>query len=111
MLFGIAALRKDEVIDWGCVFKVTFPNAKIYVGSDTAKNARLDFFKYFGSPVKAKTEMLADLERYLSGDYAYTLKKELLFSQANVRIGDVLKEEQRLIALLDAKNPNVGYNR
>ena len=32
--------NKDTVISWGYVFKITFPNGKIYVGSDTATTAR-----------------------------------------------------------------------
>jgi hypothetical protein len=69
-------MNKDSIISWGCVFKVTFPNNKIYIGSDTAKTARLDFFKYFGSPIKAKHDMLSELGEYLMGSDTYILKKE-----------------------------------
>lgn len=104
-------LSKDSEIPWGCVFKVTFPNGKIYVGSDTAKTARMDFFKYFGSPAKAKPEMLADLENYLLNSEPYSVKKEILFAQENVKVGDVLKIEQKYIRELSAKDPAIGYNR
>lgn len=104
-------LKKDSVIPWGCVFKVTYPNGKIYVGSDTAMKASLDFFKYFGSPVKAKPEMKDELGKYLLGNEPYTLTKEILFAQENVRVGDVLKIEQEQIKLLNAKDPQIGYNR
>jgi len=104
-------LTKDSVIPWGCVFKVTFPNGKIYVGSDTAMEASLDFFKYFGSPQKAREDMQRELGEYLSGDEPYMLSKAILFSQNDVRVGDVLKVEQAYIKALNAKDPQVGYNR
>lgn len=104
-------LNKNSIIPWGCVFKVTFPNGKIYVGSDTALTARLDYFKYFGSPHKAKPEMLADLGAFLTERKAYTLKKEILYSCEHVAVGAVLKIEHHFIKLLDAKNPSIGYNR
>ena len=105
------ARRRDQVIPWACVFKVTFPNKKIYIGSDTAKNAREDFFKYFGTPSKGKASMLDDLGEYLQGNEPYSLSKELLFVKENVTVGEVLSIEQQFISKYDAKNPNVGYNR
>jgi hypothetical protein len=107
----IRRLNKDSIIPWGCVFKITFPNGKIYIGSDTARTARLDFFKYFGSPLKAKDEMLSDLGEFLSGKEAYVLKKDILHAQNNVRMGDILQVEQQFIKALNAKDPNIGYNR
>lgn len=104
-------LNKDSIIPWGCVFKITFPNNKIYGGSDTARTARLDFFKYFGTPQKAKHEMLMELGKYLTGTEAYVVKKEILFSQENVRVGEVLQIEQQFIKALNAMDPDIGYNR
>jgi hypothetical protein len=104
-------LNKDSIIPWGCVFKVTFPNKKIYVGSDTAQSARLDYFKYFGSPVKAKEDMYEELGKYLKENKPYTLKKEILYAEENVRVGNILKIEQKYIKSLNAKDPRIGYNR
>jgi len=104
-------LKKDSIIPWGCVFKITFPNGKIYIGSDTARTARLDFFKYFGTPIKAKEEMLHELGEYLSTEKPYNVKKEILHAQENVRVGDILKTEQKFIKSLNSKNPSIGYNR
>jgi hypothetical protein len=104
-------LNKNSVVPWGCVFKVIFPNDKIYVGSDTAQTARLDYFKYFGSPRKAKAEMLYDFGRFLDGDKVYILKKEILYSRENVTVEEILRMEQKFIKALDAKNPSIGYNR
>ncbi len=104
-------LNKYSVIPWGCVFKITFPNGKIYVGSDTASTARLDFFKYFGSPEKARSEMLADKNEYITGAVAYVLKKEILHSKEDVTVGEILQVEQQFIRTLNAKDPSIGYNR
>ena len=104
-------LTRDSIIARGCVFRITFPNGKIYVGSDTASTAKLDFFKYFGSPAKAKSEMLEDLGDFLSGHKAYVLKKDILYSEKNVRVGDILQIEQKYIKTLNAKEPEIGYNR
>lgn len=104
-------LTNDSIIPWGCVFKIIFPNGKIYVGSDTASTARLDFFKYFGTPQKAKNEMLSEMEEYLAGIKEYVVKKEILYSQENVRVGDILQIEQKFIKSLNAKDPSIGYNR
>ena len=103
--------KRDSIIPWGCVFKITFPNGKIYVGSDTASTARLDYFKYFGSPQKAKSKMLNEMGEYLDGTRTYSLKKEILHAEENVRVGDILQIEQKFIKVLNAKDPRVGYNR
>ena len=104
-------LKKDSVIPWGCVFKVTFPNGKIYIGSDTARTARLDFFKYFGTPIKAKEDMLHDLGKFLDLAKPYVIKKEILYAQENAKVGDILKTEQKFIKSLNSKDPIIGYNR
>lgn len=104
-------LTRDSIIAWGCVSRITFPNEKINAGSDTARNAKQDFFKYFGSPAKAKSEMLEDLGNYLLGNEAYVLKKEILHSGENVRVGDILQIEQKYIKSLNAKDTKVGCNR
>lgn len=104
-------LTKDSIIPWGCVFKITFPNEKIYVGSDTASTARQDFFKYFGTPQKAKNDMLNEMGEYLSGANEYIVRKEILHAQVNARVGDILRIEQQFIKALNAKDPAIGYNR
>lgn len=103
--------NKNSIIPWGCVFKITFPNSKIYIGSDTASTAKLDFFRYFGSPQKAREEMLADLGNYIKLCEPYVLRKEILYSAENCRIGDILKIEQQFIKDFGSKNPSIGYNR
>lgn len=104
-------LNKDSVVPWGCVFKITFPNGKIYVGSDTATTARIDFFKYFGTPVKARDEMHTEMGHFLTSNEAYVVKKEILHSQENVKVSEILKIEQQFIKSLKATDSKIGYNR
>lgn len=104
-------LNKDSIIPWGCVFKITFPNGKIYIGSDAATEAKIDFFRYFGSPRKARSEMLNELGKYITELSPYTIQKEILYAQENIKVGDVLKIEQQFIKSFNARNPSIGYNR
>ena len=104
-------LTKDSMIPWGCVFKVIFPNNKIYVGSDTGRSACLNFFRYFGSPIKAQDEMVCELGDFLNGKEPYVLQKEILYAQDNVRVSEILRIEQQFIKMLHAKDPKIGYNR
>jgi hypothetical protein len=59
---------------------------KIYVGSDTAKTAKLDFFKYFGTPTTAKQHRLIEMVECLSGEQPYIVNKEILHSEEKVDI-------------------------
>ncbi|MDK2125171.1 GIY-YIG nuclease family protein [Parachitinimonas caeni] len=103
--------KGTNIIPWGCVYKVTFPNGKIYVGRDTAATANMDFFKYFGSPKAGKRDMLADMGEYLNGQIPYTVSKEILYSAENVMVKDLNKKEKEFIKALNAKDPAIGYNR
>ncbi|MEY2688375.1 MAG: hypothetical protein RL375_2573 [Pseudomonadota bacterium] len=101
----------DRIIPWGCVYKITFPNNKIYIGSDTAQTARIDYFKYFGTPTKSRHDMLRDLGEYIEHRKPYVLRKEILFACENVSVREVLKAEHALIREFNARDPNIGYNR
>jgi len=85
------------------VYKITFPNKKIYVGMDIRMGGHS--MRYFGSwnndlvEQDFTNEQLAD----------FTLRKQILFEsddQAEKR-----KMEEELIKALGANNPAVGYNR
>lgn len=104
-------MKSNSIIPWGCVFKVTFPNGKIYIGSDTALNAKIDFFKYFGSPKKGKNDMYNDLKEYIDQKIPYKVQKEILYAAENLKIGDILKAEQYYIKYFNSKDPCIGYNR
>jgi len=85
------------------IYKVTWPNGKIYVGSD-----QTDSISYFGSPDKRLIE--AD---FPSRDdrRKMTVTREILWESPDASITDVLNEERKQIVELQANNPVVGYNR
>lgn len=84
------------------VYKVTYPNGKIYVGSDMT-----DTFSYLGTP-SAKMRIAADLtrEQYLD----LTIRKEILWESATATRSELVKKENEFIIALEANNPAVGYN-
>ena len=90
-------MRKVKII-----YKITYPNGKIYIGSDTAYN-----INYFGS---ANPEMVAaDFSWEQQKDF--TLRKEILWESETASNSEVIKLENTLIREYEANNPNVGYNR
>lgn len=85
------------------IYKITFPNGKIYVGSDTTD----DVF-YFGTPSDAsKASMAADYppEKRLS----FAVTKDVLWQGLASR-SDLVRREHALIVALRANDPSAGYN-
>ena len=84
------------------IYKITYPNGKIYVGKDSTGNNLL----YFGSPDRA----------YLEKDFTWeqqqdiTIRKEILFSSETISESDLIKKENELIVQLGSNNPQKGYN-
>lgn len=84
------------------VFKITYPNGKIYVGKDLTNNIR-----YFGSP---NTKLI-------SSDFSwcdrmdFRIRRELLWWSDDATDGEVSAKEVEYIRKLRANHPDVGYNR
>jgi hypothetical protein len=84
------------------VYKITFPNNKIYVGKDLTGT-----LTYFGS-VDSK---------YVSKDFSeeekkcFIIKKEILWESANADDLEVNKIEVQYIRNLNSNNPSIGYNQ
>lgn len=88
---------------WRVIFKITWPNGKIYVGSDLT-----DCVSYFGSP--NRHVIAADFsERSDRRDIA--IRKEILWESETATKAEVLRKEYEFIRLLRANDPAVGYNR
>lgn len=85
------------------VYKITWPNGKIYVGSDLT-----DSITYFGSPNKSLIE--ADFPTRESRR-DMTVRREILWESDTASDADVLRKERELIVALRANDPAVGYNR
>lgn len=85
------------------VYKVTFPNGKIYIGKDIGGLGHS--IRYFGS-WNSET-VSADFTKEQLSDFS--LRKEILFE--SVDKNDVSKKEQELIKSFKSNNPDIGYNR
>lgn len=85
------------------VYKITYPNGKIYVGMDLTGT-----LLYMGSP-SAHKQIAADLE--LTPDrFAVTLRKEILWESETATDAEVRAMEIKLIRETRANDPAVGYN-
>jgi hypothetical protein len=84
------------------IFKITYPNGRIYIGKDSIG----DNLRYFGSPDR----------EYLEKDFTWeqqkdiTLRKELLFSDSDISETELRKKENELIVKYESNNPEKGYN-
>ncbi|SFK92985.1 hypothetical protein [Shimia haliotis] len=85
------------------VYKVTFPNGKIYVGKDIGKGGHS--LRYFGTWNREVVE--ADFTKEELSDFH--VRKQILFESSDkVEVG---KKEMELIVELEANNPKKGYNK
>ena len=85
------------------VYKITFPNGKIYVGKDIGGTGHS--IRYFGSWADELIE--ADFSKEQLSNFV--VRKEILFESANKR--EVSQKENELIISLQSNNPQIGYNR
>lgn len=85
------------------IYKVTWPNGKIYVGSDLT-----DSITYFGSPDKSLIE--ADFPtREARRDI--TVRREILWESDTASKAETLRKERDLIVALRANCRSIGYNK
>ena len=84
------------------VYKITYPNGKIYIGSDLTDSAN-----YFGS---ASSELVRqDFTRDELRDF--TIRKQILWESQEATNSEVLRVEGQFIRSLRANDPAIGYNR
>ena len=84
------------------VYKITYPNGKIYVGKDLT-----DCIGYFGSPNPAL--LAADFTREQRRDF--TIRKEILWESETATNAEANQREVEYIRALRANDPAIGYNR
>jgi hypothetical protein len=84
------------------VYKVTYPNGKIYVGQDVTDSAN-----YFGSANSAL--IAADFTRDELRDF--TIRKQILWESEAASPSEINRKEVEFIVALRANDPAVGYNR
>jgi hypothetical protein len=84
------------------VFKITYPNGKIYVGQD-----RTDSINYFGS---ASSKLIA-LDFPPDQRRDFTVRREILWAAESASREEVTEKEIEFIRALRSNDPAVGYNR
>jgi hypothetical protein len=85
------------------IYKVTYPNGKIYVGMDL-----IGVVSYFGSPSrKTKERIAADLAEHRLD---LTLRKEILWESETASDAEVRAKEIEMIRETGANDPAIGYN-
>ncbi|WP_411868676.1 GIY-YIG nuclease family protein [Vulcanococcus limneticus] len=85
-----------------CVYKITYPNGKIYVGLDLT-----DSINYFGSASSAL--IAADFTPEQRRDM--TIRKEILWESQAATRAEVSAKEVEFIRALRANDPAIGYNQ
>lgn len=84
------------------IYKITYPNGKIYVGKDLT-----DSINYFGS---ASSVLIAqDFTREERKDF--TIRKELLWESEDASDKEVNIKEIEFITKYQSNNPDIGYNQ
>jgi hypothetical protein len=84
------------------VFKVTYPNGKIYIGQD-----RIGSIRYFGSPNRELIAADFTPEQYRD----FTVRREVLWESETATRAEVTAKEIEFIKMLRSNDPAIGYNR
>ena len=86
--------------DQKVIYKITYPNGKIYIGKDLTNS-----INYFGSANKD----LIENDFTLDQKQDFTVRKEILFTSKDV--SEINQKEVELIRRYQSNNPEVGYNQ
>ena len=84
------------------IYKITYPNGKIYIGKDLT-----DTINYFGSADSKIIEK--DFTREQRRDF--TIRKEILWESEKASDIEVNKKEIEFIKLYRSNNSAIGYNQ
>ena len=85
------------------VYKITFPNGKIYIGKDVGATGHS--LRYFGS--WDNNDVAADFTK--DELVSLTLTKDILFESGDKSL--INKKEVEFIELYKSNNPSIGYNK
>jgi hypothetical protein len=84
------------------IYKITYPNGKIYVGQDIT-----DSIAYFGSP---DSKLIAkDFTREQRRDF--TVRKQIIWESEMASDSEVTTQERKLIRDYKSNDPAIGYNK
>jgi len=84
------------------IYKITYPNGKIYIGKDLTGT-----FRYFGSP---NNELL---EKDFSDEEKkdFTIRREMIWQSEDTTDKEINKKEVEFILKYKSNDPSIGYNR
>ncbi len=103
-------MHNDENLPYLYVYKITFPNGKIYVGADWGRQAMLNVVSYFGSFKASQEQILIDHKEHLKSK-TFTITKTILYETFNQTPAHIRQKEREFIRALNAKDPKIGYNK
>ena len=84
------------------IYKITYPNGKIYIGQD-----RTNTIDYFGSPDSKLIEK--DFSKKQRRNF--TIRKEILWESETATNKEVSQKEIEFIRQFQSNNPTIGYNK
>jgi hypothetical protein len=84
------------------IYKITYPNGKIYIGKDLT-----DSINYFGSANNRLIEK--DFSREQRRDFQ--IRKEILWESEDASDKEVNEKEVQFITLYRSNDPCIGYNQ
>ena len=84
------------------IYKITYPNGKIYVGKDLTGT-----LNYFGSANSALIEKDFSAEQMRD----FTVRKQILWESETASDSEVNLKEVELIRALRSNDPRIGYNQ
>lgn len=94
-------MPSSEVFE-AVVYRITYPNGKIYVGQDRTNN-----INYFGSA--SSSLIAADFTH--EERQSFTITRDILWHSPAATRGEINSMEVHFIVALRANDPEVGYNR
>lgn len=84
------------------IYKITYPNGKIYVGKDLTGT-----LNYFGSA----NSKLIERDFIQEQIHDFTIRKQILWESATATDKEVNLKEVEFIKELKSNNPSIGYNQ
>jgi hypothetical protein len=90
------------MIDVNVIYKITYPNGKIYIGQD-----RTNSITYFGSA--DKNLIAADFTAEQRKDF--TVRRVILWESGTATISEVTTKEKEFILQFRSNDPSIGYNK
>lgn len=84
------------------IYRITYPNGKIYVGKDLTGT-----LNYFGSADSRLIEKDFSAEEQRD----FTIRKQILWESSTASDEEVNQKEVEYIRELKSNDPSVGYNR